>query len=228
MFKIIGADGKQYGPVSADQIRQWLARRSRQVRDARASGRQRRLETARSNPGVSPRWPRQDCGSTSIASCGRFINRGRCLHLFSCPQFSARFFCCIPFGIVAIVFAAQVSSKLHAGDILGAQRASATARTWFWAAFLTGFVFSALWLLLCFASRDEVSPMVTIAQSFSARECFSQPSQRWWYLPFDPARGQSLSARAAPSLHRLVVVPVAGHARAASIASWQRGGCVSF
>ena len=25
MFKIIGADGKQYGPVSVEQIRQWLA-----------------------------------------------------------------------------------------------------------------------------------------------------------------------------------------------------------
>jgi len=25
MFKIIGADGQQYGPVSADQIRQWIA-----------------------------------------------------------------------------------------------------------------------------------------------------------------------------------------------------------
>lgn len=25
MYKIIGADGKQYGPISADQLRQWLA-----------------------------------------------------------------------------------------------------------------------------------------------------------------------------------------------------------
>ena len=25
MFKIIGADGRQYGPVSADQVRQWIA-----------------------------------------------------------------------------------------------------------------------------------------------------------------------------------------------------------
>jgi TM2 domain-containing membrane protein YozV len=25
MFKIIGADGKQYGPISAEQLRQWIA-----------------------------------------------------------------------------------------------------------------------------------------------------------------------------------------------------------
>lgn len=31
MFNIIGADGKQYGPVSADQLRQW-------IREGRANG----------------------------------------------------------------------------------------------------------------------------------------------------------------------------------------------
>ena len=31
MFNIIGADGKQYGPVSADQVRQW-------IREGRANG----------------------------------------------------------------------------------------------------------------------------------------------------------------------------------------------
>ena len=45
------------------------------------------------------------------------------------------FFCCIvgtiP-GIVAIVFAAQVNSKLNAGDTAGAQRASGTAKLWCW------------------------------------------------------------------------------------------------
>ena len=32
MYKIIGADGKEYGPVSADQVRQWIA-------DGRVTGR---------------------------------------------------------------------------------------------------------------------------------------------------------------------------------------------
>lgn len=38
--------------------------------------------------------------------------------------------CCMPFGIVALVFAAQVSSRLAAGDVAGAQAASNKARTW--------------------------------------------------------------------------------------------------
>ena len=38
--------------------------------------------------------------------------------------------CCLPFGIVAIVFAAQVNGKLDAGDYAGAQKASQQANTW--------------------------------------------------------------------------------------------------
>jgi hypothetical protein len=37
-------------------------------------------------------------------------------------------------GIVAIVFASQVNSKLNQGDIDGARRASANAKTWSWVA----------------------------------------------------------------------------------------------
>jgi Ca2+/Na+ antiporter len=46
--------------------------------------------------------------------------------------------CCLPLGIVALVFAAQVNSRLAAGDVVGAQAASNTARTWVLVAFLAG------------------------------------------------------------------------------------------
>lgn len=49
-------------------------------------------------------------------------------------------FCCIPFGIVAIVYAAQVNPKLQAGDRAGALAASAKARMWSWWAFGVGLV----------------------------------------------------------------------------------------
>lgn len=40
--------------------------------------------------------------------------------------------CCVPLftGIVGIVYANQVSSKLLAGDVVGAQQASRTAKIW--------------------------------------------------------------------------------------------------
>jgi flagellar biosynthesis/type III secretory pathway M-ring protein FliF/YscJ len=41
-------------------------------------------------------------------------------------------FCCLPFGIVAIVYAAQVSSKQQMGDYEGAMQASNNAKLWCW------------------------------------------------------------------------------------------------
>ena len=38
-------------------------------------------------------------------------------------------FCCLPLGIAAIIFAAQVNGRVAAGDIAGAQSSSRTART---------------------------------------------------------------------------------------------------
>jgi hypothetical protein len=37
-------------------------------------------------------------------------------------------FCCLPTGIAAIIYAAQVNTKLQAGDIAGAQQASKNAK----------------------------------------------------------------------------------------------------
>lgn len=42
--------------------------------------------------------------------------------------------CCLPLGIVAIIYAAQVNSKVAAGDISGAMQASNNAKMWSWIA----------------------------------------------------------------------------------------------
>ena len=47
-------------------------------------------------------------------------------------------FCCLPSGIPAIVYAAQVNSKLQLGDIAGAQAASNNAKMWCWISFGLG------------------------------------------------------------------------------------------
>ena len=46
--------------------------------------------------------------------------------------------CCVPFGIPAIVYAAQVNSKLAAGDVAGARESSSKAKMWSWIAFGLG------------------------------------------------------------------------------------------
>lgn len=42
----------------------------------------------------------------------------------------ATIFCCLPFGIAGIVNAAKVESQFNAGNIEGAQKASADAKKW--------------------------------------------------------------------------------------------------
>ena len=58
----------------------------------------------------------------------------------------ATIFCCLPFGIVSIVYAAQVNSKLLAGDYAGAVDSSNKAKTWFWISFGIGLALTLMWV----------------------------------------------------------------------------------
>ena len=57
-------------------------------------------------------------------------------------------FCCLPAGIVSIVYAAQVNGKIAAGDIAGARGASQNAKTWMWISLGVGLGLGVLWFLL--------------------------------------------------------------------------------
>ena len=61
-------------------------------------------------------------------------------------------FCCQIGGIVAIVYAAQVNSKLARGDIEGARAASKTANTWITVNIITGVLIGVIYAFICAAS----------------------------------------------------------------------------
>ena len=48
--------------------------------------------------------------------------------------------CCLPFGIVSIVYAAQENAKAKTGDIQGALDSSGKAKMWCWIGFAIGLV----------------------------------------------------------------------------------------
>src|SRR5829696_2585069 len=56
------------------------------------------------------------------------------------PAILTTVFCCLPFGIVSIVYAAQVNGKVAAGDRAGALESSRNARMWALISFVTGLV----------------------------------------------------------------------------------------
>ncbi len=59
----------------------------------------------------------------------------------------ATLLCCLPFGVVSIVYAAQVDSQFSAGDYQGAQRASDKAKTWYHVALISGLVVGVIYII---------------------------------------------------------------------------------
>ena len=55
--------------------------------------------------------------------------------------------CCLPCGIPAVVYAAQVNAKLDAGDYQGALDASDKAKKWCWGGFAAGLIGGLLYSL---------------------------------------------------------------------------------
>ena len=139
MFKIIGGDGRQYGPVSADQIRQWMAEgRASAKTMAQAEGSvewkplgQYPEFAASAAPPVMPATP--PGGSPAPTFQPR-----QHVPSYLVPAIFSTICCCLPVGIVAIVYAAQVNTRLQAGDMPGALEASRKAQTWFWVAVVLG------------------------------------------------------------------------------------------
>ena len=61
--------------------------------------------------------------------------------------------CCIPFGVVAIIYASKVQSQWQQGDYIGAQRSSQQAKTWTIVAAASSLVIYALYFGLIFFAR---------------------------------------------------------------------------
>ena len=136
MYKIIGADQKQYGPVSAEDMRQWIAEgrvNAQTLIQAEGQTDWRPLSSfpefatvAQPLPGVAP----------SLAS----VPSGEKIPNYLVQSILVTLCCCLPGGIAAIVYAAQVNGKQQAGDIAGALAASKNAKKWCWISFAVGIV----------------------------------------------------------------------------------------
>lgn len=78
--------------------------------------------------------PRPDAAPT-CPNCGTPVVHAPALppvENYLVPAILVTLCCCLPGGIVAIVYAAQVNSRLAGGDISGAMNASRNAKMWSW------------------------------------------------------------------------------------------------
>ena len=103
-----------------------------------------------------------EAGATHCAACGEVLTQAAPQAAAAAPgatqpaQISnylvqailVTIFCCLPFGIVAIVFAAQVNGKIQAGDIDGAMESSRKAKMWCWLGFGIGLGIGLIYLVV--------------------------------------------------------------------------------
>ncbi len=68
------------------------------------------------------------------------------------PAILATIFCCLPLGVVSIIFATQVNSKVASGDIAGAMESSKKAKMFMFIAIglglLTWIIVIVLWIFV--------------------------------------------------------------------------------
>ncbi|MDB6122594.1 MAG: hypothetical protein JWQ71_1587 [Pedosphaera sp.] len=160
MYRIIGANQVEYGPITADQLRQWIA-------EGRADANTRtKVEGtedwqplssfpefaslfAQTPPPPTMAYPP---GSNAYALAPNALPP---VSNYLVQAILCTLCCCVPGGIVAIVYAAQVNGKLQAGDYQGALKASKTARLWCWVSFGIGLALGIIWFLLAAVSSVQ-------------------------------------------------------------------------
>lgn len=89
-------------------------------------------------PGVAP---------APFAAAGVVLPPGATVQNYLVFAILATLFCCLPAGIPAIVYAAQVNAKLQAGDFAGAKTSSDNAKMWCWISFGLGLGVVALYVI---------------------------------------------------------------------------------
>ncbi|MBQ7208877.1 MAG: CD225/dispanin family protein [Lentisphaeria bacterium] len=62
------------------------------------------------------------------------------INTFLVPSICAALLCCLPLGVVAIVFSSKANSAIRGGDCAKAREYAGKAKMWFWIAVVSGIV----------------------------------------------------------------------------------------
>jgi hypothetical protein len=148
MYKIIGADGREYGPITADQVREWIAegRANAQTRTLAEGAEQWKpltayLEFAPALGRAPSTWPAT--GSVSIALARRTNSMAFAAMVMGVLSMCCMMCCCgccygMPFNLLGIVFSLAALAQIK--DDPGSQEGRGLA--------IVGLVLSVLSLLM--------------------------------------------------------------------------------
>ena len=154
MYKIIGGDRREYGPISADQIRQWIAENRIDARTQVCAEGSTDWKPLAAIPELAALLPSQLPPLTTAPPASVPYGQPRPdIPNYLVYSILVTACCCLPLGIVAIVYSAQVGTKLSVGDVAGATAASSSAKLWCWIGFACGVVSNIVAVALYFAGR---------------------------------------------------------------------------
>ena len=153
-YKIIGSDSKEYSPVELEEIREW-------IREGRADSNTLVCEIGETQ------WVR--LRDVSVFSGDLLKDRkdrsDRVIQInYLVPAILCTIFCCLPFGIAGILFAAQANSKTQQGDYDGANIAASRAKQMC----ILSFVCGILYIIYVFSS-GEFQRLMEALQEVSQR-----------------------------------------------------------
>lgn len=139
-YKIIGSDLQEYSPVELEEVREW-------IREGRADSNTLVCEIG------EKQWVRL-CDASIFS--GDLLKdqkdqKDRVIQInYLVPAILCTIFCCLPFGIAGILFAAQANSKTQQGDYDGANIAASRAKKMC----ILSFVFGVLTIIYYFSSVE--------------------------------------------------------------------------
>ena len=143
MFKIIGGDGEEYGPVDDAAVRQWIQEGRANAQTMLKREGQAAWAPLSAYPEFAPLLEPVPGGQPVPGSVGQPIPKGAVPN-YLIQSILVTVCCCLPFGIVAILQATKVDTYLGRGDHAAAVAASDKAKKWCIWALILGTVVIAL------------------------------------------------------------------------------------
>ena len=124
-YRIIGADLREYGPVDVKEIREWINEGRADANTLVCEMDEKQWIRLRDLPMVAGDLPNS---APKITGGMSKTGDGTIQISYLLPAILCTLFCCLPFGIAGIVFAAQANSKAQQGDLNGASLAASRAK----------------------------------------------------------------------------------------------------